>query len=186
MSITSVAVPAEVDLESVDTFQAVLPESPNRANNNVRKKRRTSTKAVFSVYKADSKQYKSVSPRRRSSVHPRIANKLISQLSSNTLETGDMDDGFETREVDLAETTASGVDMRDETVLNLNLDVDFPYFKFHRPWNSIWNKFMSQKKPPAENTRLVHIWVTSPVRLTRSSKTICLAAFTVLVYLICF
>ena len=159
MSITSVAVPAEVDLESVDTFQAVLPESPNRANNNVRKKRRTSTKAVFSVYKADSKQYKSVSPRRRSSVHPRIANKLISQLSSNTLETGDMDDGFETREVDLAETTASGVDMRDETVLNLNLDVDFPYFKFHRPWNSIWNKFVSQKKPPAENTRLVHMYL---------------------------
>ena len=105
MSITSVAVPAEVDLESVDTFQAVLPESPNRANNNVRKKRRTSTKAVFSVYKADSKQYKSVSPRRRSSVHPRIANKLIAQLSSNTLETGDMDDGFETREVDLAACT---------------------------------------------------------------------------------
>ena len=159
MSTSSVTIPAEIDLESVDTFQAVLPESPKRAKNSVPKRRRKSTNAVFSVYKAGSGPYESASPRRKSSVHPRVANKLISQISSNTLLESGGTFGVETREVDLAETTASGVDISDETILNLNLDVDFPYFKFHRPWDSLWNKVVGEKKPPGEDTRLVHMYL---------------------------
>ena len=116
MSTSSVTIPAEIDLESVDTFQAVLPESPKRAKNSVPKRRRKSTNAVFSVYKAGSGPYESASPRRKSSVHPRVANKLISRISSNTLLESGGTFGVETREVDSWSTSVKDTKAREKDV----------------------------------------------------------------------